>query len=259
MNSEDIREKIIGRQKGCIKLLFALFLIVLIVFIGAKAKNEIQNQANVMENVSQRTITVSGEGKIFAKPDIGKISLGVTNEAKTVSEAQNQSTEAINKIMAFLKSAGIEEKDVKTTNYYISPVYDYTEHKQILRGYQVSQNLKVKIRDLAKSGDIIAGAADNGANIIGGLSFTIDEPDALKAEARKQAIEKAKEKAENLAVDLGVNLGKLINFSESGGELPRIYYSEALEKGGAVPSAAPEIPTGENEITVDVSLTYEIR
>lgn len=242
--------------KGHLKLLIGLLLIVLIIFIGAKAKNEIQNNAKVLENTIQRTITVSGEGKIFAKPDIGEINLGVTNEAKTVSEAQSESMEAINKIMAFLKSAGIEEKDIKTTNYSIIPVYDYTEHKQTLRGYSVSQNLDIKIRDLAKSGDIVAGAAENGANLVGGLSFTIDEPDTLKTEARSQAIEKAKTKAEKLAEDLGVKLGKLINFSESGGEMPRIYYSESL--GGAAPSAAPQIPTGENQITIDVSLTYEI-
>ncbi len=234
-----------------------VFLLVLTIFVGAKAINEIRNETKTAE--SQRTITVSADGKVLAKPDIGQINLGVSNEAKTVAEAQKQSTAAINKITDFLKKSGVEDKDAKTTNYSIYPVYDYTERKQTLRGYSVSQNIEVKIRDLAKSGDIIAGAAENGANIIGGLSFTIDEPEALKAEAQKQAIEKARAKAKDLASKLGVRLGKLINFSENG-YIPPVYYSksaEALGIGGGSP--APSIPTGENEITSTVSLTFEIR
>jgi uncharacterized protein YggE len=258
MDKEKFEERIM-RHKMASKLLIGLLLVVLIIYIGALAKNEIQNKAKGVENVSQKTITVSGEGKIYAKPDIGKITLGVTNEAKTVSEAQGKSTEAINKIMDFLKSSGIEEKDIKTTNYSITPVYDYTERKQTLRGYQVSQNLEVKIRDLTKSGDIIAGAAGNGANLVGGLTFTIDEPDALKAEARTQAIEKAKEQAQKLAADLGIKLGKLISFVESDGY--PVYYGKemTLGLGLSAETVSPPIPTGENEITIDVSLTYEIK
>lgn len=242
--------------KGYFKILAGALLVVLIVFVGAKAKNEIENKAKVSDTI--HTISVSGDGKIYAKPDIGQISLGVTNEAKTVAEAQKQSTDAINKIVDFLKGAGVEDKDISTTNYNINPVYDYTKNGQVLRGYQVSQNIQVKIRDLTKSGNIIAGAAENGANVAGGLNFTIDDPDALKAEAQKQAIDKAEAKAKELASNLGVKLGKLINFSESG-YIPPIYYAksaEAMGMGGG--STAPSIPTGENEITSTVSLTYEI-
>jgi hypothetical protein len=244
-------------HKYIFKIPIILLLLVLIVFIGGKTKNEIQNRAKGVENVSQRTITVSADGKVFAKPNIGEINLGVTNEAKTVSEAQKLSTKAINKTVAFLKSLGVAEKDIKTVGYYINPVYDYYKGKQTLRGYEVGQKLGVKIRDLSKSGNIIAGAAENGSNITGGLNFTIDDPDALKVEARKQAIVKAKVKAEKLASDLGVKIGKLINFSENGEGVPRLYYAETLGAGAA--PAVPEIPTGENEITVSVNLTYEIR
>lgn len=243
--------------KNYFKILVGLLLVVLIVFVGAKAKNEIKNETKIVEY--QRTITVSADGKVFAKPDIGQISLSVTREAKTVSEAQKQSAEAINKVVAFLKGAGIDDKDIKTTNYNIYPKYDYYKGKQTFIGYEVSQSLEIKIRNLEKSGDIIAGATDNGANIVGGLNFTIDDPDALKAEAQKQAIEKARTKAKDLASNLGVKLGKLMNFSENG-YIPPIYYTksaEALGMGGG--PVSPEIPTGENEITSVVSLTYEIR
>ena len=181
MNNENIGEKIIGRQAEYLKILLGAFLIVLIVFFGAKAKNEIENIP---------TISVGAEGRVFAKPDIGEIVLAVFHEAKTVSEAQKQSAETINKIMNFLRAAGVEEKDVKTTNYGINPQYDYIEGKQIFRGYQVSQNLQVKIRKLENSGNIISGAADNGANIVGGLNFTVDDPDLLKTEARGRRFER---------------------------------------------------------------------
>lgn len=243
-------------HKHIFKIPIVLLLLVLIVFVGAKAKNEIKNETKIAEY--QRTITVSADGKVFAKPDIGQISLSVTREAKTVSEAQKQSAEAMNKVVAFLKGAGIDDKDIKTTNYNIYPKYDYYKGKQTFLGYEVSQSLEIKIRNLEKSGDIIAGATDNGANIVGGLNFTIDDPNALKAEAQKQAIEKAEAKAKELASNLGVRLGKLMNFSENG-YVPPIYYakSEALGMGGG--SVAPSIPTGENEITSTVSLTYEIK
>ncbi len=244
--------------KSSVKILIGGLLVVLIVFIGAKAVNEIRNEGKTVQDTIN-TITVSAEGKIFAKPDIGQISLGVANEAKTVAEAQNKSTEAVNKIMNFLKSAGVEEKDIKTTNYSINPVYDYTERKQTLRGYSVSQNLEVKIRDLAKSGEIISGAAAAGANLIGGLNFTIDDSDALKDEARNLAIEKTKAKASKLAEELKVKLGKLVSFNENGGY--PIYYdkSMALGLGGGEGVPAPSIPTGENEIIVNVILTYKIK
>ncbi|OHA15225.1 MAG: hypothetical protein A3A10_00960 [Candidatus Tagabacteria bacterium RIFCSPLOWO2_01_FULL_42_9] len=255
MNNENIGEKIIGRQAEYLKILLGAFLIVLIVFFGAKAKNEIENKGRTMENIP--TISVGAEGRVFAKPDIGEIVLAVFHEAKTVSEAQKQSAETINKIMNFLRAAGVEEKDVKTTNYGINPQYDYIEGKQIFRGYQVSQNLQVKIRKLENSGNIISGAADNGANIVGGLNFTVDDPDLLKTEARGRAIEKAKAKAKKLAEDLNVKLGKLISFNESAYFPYPIssYKGEMMAVGGV----APEIPTGENEITANVSLIYEIK
>ncbi len=259
MNEENFGEKMKCCGKGHLKILVGLLLIALIIFVGAKAKNEIGGVSKITD--SQHTITVSADGKVLAKPNIGEISLGVTNESKTVAEAQKQSTDAMNKIVAFLKSAGVEDKDIKTTNYNITPAYDYDYHtgKQTLRGYSVSQNLDIKIRDLAKSGDIIADVADNGANIVGGLSFTIDEPDTLKAEAQKQAIEKAKQKAKDLAEKLGVRLGKLMNFSENG-YVPPIYYSKSAEVLGMGGDASvPSVPVGENEITSTVSLTYEIK
>ncbi len=207
----------------------------------------------------KNTIFVSGEGKVFAKPDIGQVSLSVISDALTVALAQKDNTDKMNKITSAMKEAGIKEEDLKTTNYNVSPRYQYSAGRSTIIGYEVTQTLEVKIRDLAKVGDILDKAAGVGANQVGSLSFTIDDPEKLNAEARQKAIDNAKEKARDLAKSLGVALGKVVSFSESTGGTPVPMYSsakEALGMGGG--DAVPDIQTGQNEIISSVSISYEI-
>ncbi|OGG64382.1 hypothetical protein A3C18_02670 [Candidatus Kaiserbacteria bacterium RIFCSPHIGHO2_02_FULL_54_11b] len=130
-----------------------------------------------------------------------------------------------------------------------------------MRGFQVSQTLSVKVRDAEKAGDLLAGVGSLGASSVSGLSFTIDDQDKLEAEARDKAITKAKEKAEALADALGVSIVRVVGFNE-GGNGP-IYYAKemALGMGGATDAAvpAPQLPVGQNKITSNVTVTYEIR
>lgn len=204
------------------------------------------------------SITVSGEGKIFAKPDIGQVSLSVVGEGKTVAQAQSIATASINKTMDFLDKAGVEKKDIKTAGYSINPLYDYKDGERIFRGYEVRQSLEVKIRDLGKAGEILAGAAAAGVNQVGQLSFTVEDPDQVKAEARKLAIDDAKSKAKVLAKDLGERLGDILSFNESYGGIQPIY-REAVLAPTPKGATAPEVPVGENEIVVNVSVVYELR
>ena len=131
----------------------------------------------------------------------------------------------------------------------------------MLRGFQVSQTLNVKVRDTKKAGDLLSGVGSLGASSVSGLSFTIDDEDALQAEAREKAIEKARGKAEQLAGQLGVSLVRVVGFSEDGGGYPMPMYARAEMAFGDFESkmAAPEIPAGENKIVSNVSVTYEIR
>ncbi len=242
----------ISKFRGLIILVGVL----LAVFLAAKSWETINDISKL--DFQTPAISVTGEGKIFIKPDIGEVTLAVSSEAGTVEAAQKRATEVINKIFQTLKEKGVEEKDIKTVNYSINPQYDYSDGKQRLRGYQVSQSFKVKIRDLAKTGEIIASASQAGANQVGGLSFTTEDPTKLQAEARDKAIEDAKTKAKELAKKLGVRLGKVVGFSEFGGSGPIPYFGfEKAGMGGAV--ASPEIPVGENEIRVNVSITYQIK
>lgn len=209
-----------------------------------------------------RTFSVSAEGKVTVSPNIAKISFSVVSEGvnpKTIAEENNKK---INSAIDFIKSQGIDEKDIKTTQYNLSPRYEYDEKikKTFISGYTLTQSVLVKVRDLNKVAEILGGLPQIGINQIGQISFEIDEPEKFLAEARNKAFDKAKEKAEEMAVENNVELGKVINFSEYQGYIPVYRSLEAIGKGGGEMSAAlPQIQPGTEEVTVQVSVTYEIK
>jgi uncharacterized protein YggE len=224
---------------------------------------------------SPATINVSGDGEVFAKPDIAELSFSVTKEAKTVADAQKASAEKINDIMAYLKESGIEEKDIKTENYNLNPKYEWQrsaastmcmngycppEGKQVLTGYEVSQTISVKIRKIDDAGKILVGVGDKGATNISGVSFSVDKKEAIEADAREKAIQDAEEKAKVLASGLGVKMVRIVSFSESGGS-PMYYRGGVMMEASMLKSAdiAPSIPTGENKFTSNVNIVYEIQ
>ena len=206
-------------------------------------------------------ISVSGEGKVSASPDIAVLSFGVqTWRVPSAKDATAKLQTAMTAILESVKGKGVEEKDITTESLYLNPVYDWTDAGQIPRGFEASQSLRVKIRDLSKIGDILSAATSAGANQIGGVNFTIDEPETLQAEAREKAIAKAKEKATKLASELGVRLGKLKGFNEGYGATPPMYERAMMDSGMGGGGIAPlPVPTGEQEIQVSVTLTYEVR
>jgi len=243
-------------------VILSIFLFVLTISNIVSIQNKIKQGRYIGQDVESRnTISVAGAGEVYTKPDLALISFSVVIEAKTVGEAMSQNTEKMNNIISFIKEQGVEDKDLKTTSFNIYPRYDYNRAssiypsgKRVLVGYEVSQQLQVKIRDLDKTGQIIEGAANKGANQVGNLQFTVENEDDFKKQARKEAIEEAKTKAEELAGQLGVKLIRIINFSE-GGYVPMLY-SESVMKGMGVGS--PDIEIGENKISITVNITYEI-
>ena len=247
--------------------------VVLALFLAVKTLEEIKGYGLIGKDIpAQTTISVSGKGEITVIPDIATVSFSVTTEAAIVSDAQESATKKMNAAIAAVRGFGIEEKDIKTTGYNISPRYEYSKigvpctewgcppGKQILTGYQVSQNVSVKIRKIADAGKILSKLGETGVSDISGLTFSIDKEDVAKNDARGKAIDDAQAKAKVLAKQLGVSLVRVVSFSESG-NYP-IYYAKgaALGMGGSDASApVPEIPVGENTITSNVTITYEIR
>ncbi len=251
----------------CPIVIVSILLIVVTVWFAVSIQNKIKEGKYIGQEIeTKNTITVSETGKIYAKPDLALTSFSVVAEAKTVSEAMTENTQKMNAIIAAMKDQGIEEKDLKTTSFSIYPryewqrveieIYPYPPGKRVLVGYEVRQSLQVKIREMAKIGDIIQEATDTGANQVGNLQFTIDQEDELKKEARGQAIDKAKTKAQELASQLGVSLVRITNFSESAA-LP-YFYAPMREMAEDMDGGVPQIETGENLVSVTVSITYEI-
>lgn len=258
-----------------IKNAFAAILVLLAVYVATLAVTEMKGWRFIGSGTTAtNTISVSGKGEVFAVPDIAQFTVTVTKEAKEVRVAQKQATDAMNAIIAYVRSEGIAEKDIKTTNYSVSPQYDWVQKtcprseygcpggEQVLRGYQVSQSISVKVRDNTdKASDILAGAGSKGATDIGALQFINDDEEKLKDDARGKAIEDAKEKAQELAKQLGVTLVRVVNFSEGGEYAPQPMF-QRMEKAvmmDATSGAAPELPVGENKITSNVTVVFEIR
>ncbi len=219
--------------------------------------------ANKVNN--QERFSVNGSGTVYAKADIANLEVGLkTGAKKTAAEATVESTNKMNDIISALKGLGIEDKDIKTSNYNLSPVYNYTQDKgQELIGYEVTQNLTLKIRDLSKIGDVISKTTEKGANQVGNVSFTIDDEFALKNQARELAIKKAQEKAELISKQSGLKLGELKGVYENADQAVPVMMNYTNAKmdsasiGGGI--ASPTISSGQNEIKVDVTLTYEVK
>ena len=210
----------------------------------------------------QERFSVTATGRVFAKPDIANLTLGFKTEVKsTAVEVVQENSEKMNEVIAALKALNIEAKDIKTTNYNLNPVYDWTEKEgQRLKGYQVSQNVTIKIRDLDNIGEAIARTTEKGANQVGNISFTIDDEDQLKAQARDEAIDKAQVKAKDLADKTGMKLGKIVNVYENQVYYPQARYdSLAYGLGGAGEIEAPTIEAGENEVRVEVTVVYKVK
>lgn len=204
-------------------------------------------------------LNFSGEGIVYTKPDIALVTLSVVTNSPTVGDVQIKNTKKMNSVIDFLKKSGVEEKDIKTTNYQLYPQYnyEYTKIPQII-GYEITQSLEIKIRNLDKVGDILAGSTNAGVNQVSSLYFKVDQDEQFKSQARILAIADAKKKAEETAKQLGITLGKITGFSESSGYNPYPIYAKTDASGMGGGGSTPNIQVGENEILVNVTLTFEI-
>lgn len=253
-------------------------LILLAVFLGVKALNALREGSYIGRGeYPANVISVNGTGEVLAVPDVASFSFSVLEEGKTMKEAQDKATAKINSMISAVKALGVEEKDIKTSGYNSYPKYDYKQTqvcsmgycppgKQVLAGYEVNQTVTVKVRKTDTAGDVLTKVGDLGASNISGLDFIVDDIETIKAEAREKAVSDAKAKAKVLAKTLGVRLDTVVNFYENGdGGYPIMYREAAMDskvmmEGAAVaPQASPVLPTGENKVVSNVTITYEIK
>jgi len=257
---------------------FAAFAILMLgIFLFALILSTFKSMQYIGSGVAAtNTISVTGTGDMFAVPDTAEFTVTIDEKGKDVPTAQTAATTKGNAVIAYLKGQGIDQKDIQTTNYSVNPTYEYQNAscagasggapvycppgRQILTGYEVSQSLTVKVRDTQKAGAILSGVGGLGASNVSGLNFTVADQDLVEAQARDKAIADAKAKAETLAKSLGVKIVRVVGFSENQ-NYPVYAKSYALDSaaGSAAVAPSPEIPTGQNKITSNVSVTYEIK
>lgn len=206
-----------------------------------------------------RSITVNGEGKIKVKPDTASLNVGVQATATTATEALSQANTSGAALIAALKGAGVSDNDIATSGLSIYP--QYGGNSSIITGYQASNSVTVTVRDITKTGPVIdAAAAAAGDHItLGGVSFYVDDTEALIGAARTDAINNAKKRATEYATAAGVTVSGVVQISEVSVNNPiPLMYAAAADSSAGTPSAPTPIQTGTQDLTVSVTVVYQL-
>ena len=209
--------------------------------------------ASAQERFSPPHISISGEATMTAPPDTARIRAGVASTGLTARDASAANRKAMASVMAALKAAGIAEKDMQTSRYFIQPVYSNTPQQKIT-GFIATNSVTLTIRKLDDIGELIDRLTDAGANSFGGVEFIVSDANKLLDKVRADALADARRKAQLYADAAGVKLGNLLSLSESiNGPRPMMYMARA-----AAPAPETSISAGENTLQVSVSVSYEL-
>jgi|SRR6185369_1585632 len=214
--------------------------------------------------------TSDGTGEVTYTPDTSLLYLSVEKAAATQDEAKNQANKIINQITADLKKLGVEEKNIKTTNFSVNPNYNNEispEGKMMLmpvrqttpNGFVANASLEVRVKPLSKAEQAIDIATKDGATQVGTSQMIVDDATQkeLQSKARLAAIKNAKEKAKELADAAGIHLGRVVSIQENGGGYPRPMLMKADSAGTFEAIAPTQLNPGENTISVTVTLSFE--
>lgn len=234
--------------------LFSLVLTVISVFSLALPLSAQEREPPI------RTLVLMGSGEVRARPDIAIITIGVTKRADTARDALTQNNDAMRGIIDHLKQAGIQPKDIQTSNFTVSPAYIYDNQNREppkIVGYDVSNQVTVTVRKLEDVGAILDQVVSKGSNQIYGIGFSIDNPRPLEDEARRLAVGDAKRKAKLYADSAGISLGRIVNILEHLQPPPVPVYMKA-QRMEAADGSVP-VAEGEQVISAQVNISWEIR
>lgn len=206
------------------------------------------------EEIDERLITVVGTGKIDVEPDTAILKIGVITKDADIIKAQNENKNTMNNVIDGLINNGIDERDMKTIQYTVTPQYDYIDGKQVFREYEVRHVLEVTIKDTDKVGVIIDDAVKDGANYQQGLTFTVDNPENYYDRALQLAVINSQEKASNIANTLqgSINLQPIKLTEKTRKDQIAPYEQSITYRNGSTP-----IQTGKLNIVSTVEATYE--
>lgn len=232
-----------------------LFLSGLLVGCSAARAAEVAGPAPVTETgTTPRTISVSGTGQVYLTPDMATIMIGVQTEHKNASRAVEENNRQASQIIQTVRDFGVAARDIRTTDFSITPSYDYGPNGERLGvRYVVNNTVLVTIRSLDTIGDLLDAVVQAGANQIHGIQFDVSDRTAALAEARQAAVADARTQAEQLAQAAGVHLGDVLSITTSVSGGTPVYRTTALMEAASVP-----VEAGQLAITVTVQMVYEI-
>lgn len=236
-----------------------VFLASLALVVAAPSMPAWADQASITQTIAGTRLDINAVGEVTRVPDVAIITAGVVTRSATATGAIQDSAERMQKVLAALKRAGINEGDIQTSSVSLNPEYRYPENQSPqLTGYSATNQLTIKFRDIRSSGKILDALVGEGANQINGPSLTIDKPEAALDEARANAVRVGRARAEQYARSLGLRVVRVVSVSESGGY--------------AVPPPVPPMPMmaraqmaetriepGEQKLQVSLAMTFELQ
>lgn len=228
--------------------------------LGTSMTANAQSLADVGAVVPQGTLlSVSASADAKRVPDVASISTGVVTQATDANAAMRANAVQMDKVMAAIRKAGIAERDIQTSGINLNPNYKYVENAPpAIVGYQASNTVNVKVRDLSKLGKVLDTFVEQGANQVNGPSFEVDEPEEAYDEARIAAIKKAQARAQTYADALGLKVRRIVSISEGGASFPRPMPMMMAMAADGMRAKETSVSPGESTLSVNLDVVFEL-
>ncbi|MEN5425753.1 SIMPL domain-containing protein [Stenotrophomonas pennii] len=234
-------------------------LLALTLALGASVTAQAAVPAPAIAPVEGTLLNVSANAEASRVPDIATLSAGVVTQAVDGNTAMRENAQKMDTVLAAIKAAGIAERDVQTSGVNLSPQYRYADNEAPkITGYQASNTVSLKVRDIAKLGKVLDALAAQGANQINGPSFEIDQPEPVYDEARLAALKKAQARAQTYARSLGLQVRRIVSISESSGGGFRPVMMRAAAAPMAADMASTPVAAGETTVSVNLDVVFEL-
>jgi uncharacterized protein len=224
------------------------------------APAEAQQASTITQTIAGTRLDLTATGEVTRAPDVAIISAGVVSRSATATGALQDSADRMSRVLAALKRAGVEDRDIQTSSVSLNPEYRYPENQAPqLTGYTASNTVTIRFRDIRNSGKILDALVGQGANQINGPNLTIDKPEAALDEARAKAVATGRARAELYARSLGMRVARVVSVSENGGYAVPPPAPPPVPMMAAESRAYTKIEPGEQKLQVSVAMTFELQ
>lgn len=240
-------------------VLFACALSLSTFAMNASAQNSGNDPAPVPTIPSDGTLlSVSAQADARRVPDVATVSAGVVTQSADANSAMRANATQMEKVMAAIRAAGVAERDIRTSGVNLNPQYKYVENQNpTITGYQASNTVDLKVRDVARLGQVLDALVASGANQVNGPSFEIDQPEPVYDEARRAALGKAQARAQMYAKELGLRVRRIVSISEGGGFTPPVPMP-MMAMASRSKEADTSVSPGESTLTANLDVVFEL-